>query len=519
MNAGPRRIWRPLRSFLILVCVAGAVLAADNTWLTDLRFDFNAPDWWSNISPAQAPSADIALVSGPATHRAPELSMGQLLHGLLFSKPSNGWRLEPEKTDVTSAWMTQQSGGTFASLSRSDYFQPSFFTSGYVGYSSAAVGPVPQAPTASGIWNKDGPFGDWSLPANWSGGIIADGAGNAAHFDMFNLTADINVTLDSSRTIGQLYIGDTDGTNHYTFPASAVTSITFDGVSNTALLEQTATSAGDTMAIGLFVKTDLAINNRSVTNPFTIASPISSTAATGTLQNITFNSGVATPGVIKMDGNITDGVTGATVQVQISGGRVEFRGDNTYSGATFVSGGGALMEFGDNSGATGTVFVSGAGSLLGGKGSIGGNVFMFGGSTITANETTGTGTLTLNQSLFMSTEGQGATYLANINGATSDLLLIGQTMVLGLGTTLDIEGAADGMTTYTLAMFASRSGEFETVMNIPTGYSLVYNSTDIELVPVAIPEPSTWFGAALALSAVAFAMRRRLRSYWLSVIG
>src|SRR6476620_3814611 len=108
MNAAPRRIWQPIRSFLVLACVAGAVLAADKTWLNDLRSDFRASDWWSNITPVEMSSADIAIAPVPADHGAPQLSMSRLLHGLLFQKPSTGWRLEPEKTDFTSPRLAEQ---------------------------------------------------------------------------------------------------------------------------------------------------------------------------------------------------------------------------------------------------------------------------------------------------------------------------------------------------------------------------------------------------------------------------
>jgi len=59
MNAAPRRAWRPLRSFLILVCVGGAVIAADKTWLRDFHSEFAATDWWSNVSPVEMPAADM----------------------------------------------------------------------------------------------------------------------------------------------------------------------------------------------------------------------------------------------------------------------------------------------------------------------------------------------------------------------------------------------------------------------------------------------------------------------------
>ena len=47
-----------------------------------------------------------------ANRSAPQFSMTQLLHGLLYSKPSASWRLESETTETAYAWMAQQSGGS-----------------------------------------------------------------------------------------------------------------------------------------------------------------------------------------------------------------------------------------------------------------------------------------------------------------------------------------------------------------------------------------------------------------------
>jgi fibronectin-binding autotransporter adhesin len=194
----------------------------------------------------------------------------------------------------------------------------------------------------------------------------------------------------------------------------------------------------------------------------------------------------------------------------VSGGLVTLTGTNTYNGGTYVTGG-TLLVNGNNSGATGIVQLYGSGSLLGGTGTIGSTVYMYG-QTITGATDTTVGTLTLNQNLLMATgEGAGGTYLANLSGSTSDLLKITGFLTLGFGTTLDIDGSADGITTYILATFASHTGTFQTVMDIPSGYTLVYNPTDIELVPTAIPEPATWIGGALALGAIGFMQRRRLR--------
>ncbi len=62
--------------------------------------------------------------------------------------------------------------------------------------------------------------GLWSDVANWSGGVVADGAGNTAAFGVDLLgnpivdpTGDIVINLDSSRTIGRLSFGDADTTS------------------------------------------------------------------------------------------------------------------------------------------------------------------------------------------------------------------------------------------------------------------------------------------------------------------
>jgi hypothetical protein len=118
----------------------------------------------------------------------------------------------------------------------------------------------------------------------------------------------------------------------------------------------------------------------------------------------------------------------------------------------------------------------------------------------------------MTQDLFMATgEGAGGIYLANLSGSTSDLLAITGSLTLGLGSALDIQGTADGITTYILATFASRMDVFETVSGVPANYTLVYNDMDIQLVPTPIPEPATWAGGVLALVVLVFIQRRRLR--------
>src|ERR1039458_3653312 len=71
----------------------------------------------------------------------------------------------------------------------------------------------------SGTWNPTGFTGAngsglWSTIANWSANLVADGADNTADFSTLNITADTTVSLDSSRSIGQLKFADTTASKH-----------------------------------------------------------------------------------------------------------------------------------------------------------------------------------------------------------------------------------------------------------------------------------------------------------------
>ena len=126
--------------------------------------------------------------------------------------------------------------------------------------------------------------------------------------------------------------------------------------------------------------------------------------------------------------------------------------------------------------------------------------------------TTTVGTLTMLGNAFMvDGESGGGTYIANLLGSTSDRLAISGDLILGRGSFLKIDGTADGTTTYVLATFASHSDVFDTLTGLPANYTRVFSATDIELVPV--PEPATWIGGSLALAALAFAHRRKLRPF------
>jgi autotransporter-associated beta strand protein len=514
MRSVTRGAWRSVRCLLLVIC-AGGILAADDTWISAINLDFVRPSHWFSSTAASA-EADLPAAMNVSVDIAPRarISMSGLLHGLLFDRPAGRWALDLRAADTLSSLPrrlvefdqinTIFGGDNSFSYQRTASFSP-ILAAPSPATTTAELSPDgPSAVTASGNWISNA-SGNWGDAGNWQGGVIADGAGNMAHFDALDITTDVTVSLDTSRTIGELYIGDTNSTHRYSISSPGATSLTFDsGVQFVhSVLQQASTSAGDTIAAPLLLNSDLDVNNLSPSNPFQITGNIASSGGPSSFQNLWFNNATGAAGEIRVSGNISNGT--GEIGVIVVGGTVIFTGTNTYGGSTSVDGG-LLLINGDNSGATATVFV-GSGGTLGGTGTVGGDVQTFDG-TITGATPSTVGTLTLLGNVDLSTgEGDG-TYLANLSGSLSDLLAITGTLGLGQGSILDIDGAGDGITTYTLATFASRDDVFGTVMDIPVNYTLVYHDTDIQLVP--IPEPSTWIAGALALAAIGWISRRSL---------
>ena len=75
------------------------------------------------------------------------------------------------------------------------------------------------ARAVSGTWIADAD-GNWSDTNKWSGGIVADGAGNTADFSTLDITGNRTVTLDTARTIGIIQFKDLSGSANWTLSGS-----------------------------------------------------------------------------------------------------------------------------------------------------------------------------------------------------------------------------------------------------------------------------------------------------------
>jgi autotransporter-associated beta strand protein len=98
---------------------------------------------------------------------------------------------------------------------------------------------------ATGDWNIDANTSGWGAAGNWLGGVIPDAMDDTANF-LFDITAARTVTLDGSRTLGAMSVGDPlTAFFGYTFSANGQGgALIFDTSAGDANLTFSAAQAG-----------------------------------------------------------------------------------------------------------------------------------------------------------------------------------------------------------------------------------------------------------------------------------
>jgi len=178
------------------------------------------------------------------------------------------------------------------------------------------------APAATGTWtNPSG--GSWTNSANWSGGIIADGAGNTANFSTLTLSADAIVTLHAARTIGNLTFDDQNGTKHnWSLNSGGPGPLTLAGGTPTISVGSATTTLNTALAgsAGLIKSGNgkLALNGANTYSGITTVN-----AGTLALGTVTFSAGsplsVAPGAVAESAGTLNLSVNSSSTAVAITG--------------------------------------------------------------------------------------------------------------------------------------------------------------------------------------------------------
>src|ERR1035441_10505448 len=78
---------------------------------------------------------------------------------------------------------------------------------------------------ASGSWTVDAD-GNWSDTTKWAGGVVANGAGNTAIFNLVVTAFSRTVTLNASHTLGSLVFGNSSSYNGNNWTISGANTIT-----------------------------------------------------------------------------------------------------------------------------------------------------------------------------------------------------------------------------------------------------------------------------------------------------
>lgn len=176
-------------------------------------------------------------------------------------------------------------------------------------------------------------------------------------------------------------------------------------------------------------------------------------------------------------------------RVDAGGAFIDTNGQTVAIGQVLDDGGGALTKQG-----AGTLLLNGANGYLGNTtvaaGALGGTGSLSGPLTVPTGSTVApgvvVGTFTVGNAITI-----GGTYACDLDGANADKLAAFGPLTIGAGAVLDFNQiAAPTAPVYVIASFTSKTGTF-VEQDVPSGYKVVYNATDISLVQASTPY-DTW---------------------------
>lgn len=298
------------------------------------------------------------------------------------------------------------------------------------------------------------------------------------------------------------------GANTYTGPTTVNTGTLQAGVASVAGTSG-AFGVNSAVTLGTANGVTLALNGFSTQiGSLTGYGSVTLGGATLTVGGDNSSPAYAYAGVISGGGGLT----------KIGAGALSLSGANTYSGLTTVNAG-TLLVNGTNSGQNGVAVNSGG--VLGGTGTISGQVNVNNGGTLSPGSNVGSvgkltvGTLTLTSA---------SPVFDIITGTFYDqVVATGAYIALGSGSylTLNVTPSSQNYTVGQVLDLVHGTGVFSgTFSNFANGGTYTYgvdtfqaNYTNLgfNLTVTSVPEPATWAGGALLFATAALTLRCRLR--------
>lgn len=273
---------------------------------------------------------------------APSYAMPVSIEGNLFSTNIAALATDPDFAETLTfsmvsgpAWLNLSTNGVLSGVPTSGDGGTNFFTmrvTDAAGLSAFALLTVPVLTiNANGIWTSDGD-GNWSDTNRWTAKVVATGMGQTADFSTINISANRTVTLDVSRTIGNLRFSDI-GSQNWTLtnlPGTALTLNSGAGISPTILVTNTVTIGATLAGTNGFTKlrrgTLILSGDNSLTGPVYLDSNSSGTND-GVVRVVAPNA-LATASIIAIRNN-NNGTS--TLQVDGSQGNITINANFTVT--------------------------------------------------------------------------------------------------------------------------------------------------------------------------------------------
>jgi autotransporter-associated beta strand protein len=210
-------------------------------------------------------------------------------------------------------------------------------------------------------------------------------------------------------------------------------------------------------------------------------------------------------------------------------------GASTYTGGTAVNAGSLFINNTSGSGTgTGAIAVTGSGTTLGGSGTMTGAVSVASGNNL-APGASGVGTTAILKTGAL-TLSSGSNFQVDINGTavgtgydqlavTNGASIAGSHLLISVGAAITQANVGNTFAILSNITAGAITGQFQGLSEGATfnagsdQFMITYlgnagdgtSGNDIVLTLTAVPEPSTWLAAVLALGAVGYMQRRRLR--------